>query len=169
MLGLSSSDVIAGASVVIASCALIATIWQGATARKHNRLSVRPHLDWIADRTIGKRVRLSLTNAGLGPCIIDDFVIAFEGTVYRAGSLEGGPDLSTLIADSINGYIECWMPGLGTPIQAGASVDLFRFPASDASLQVHARCVEALNKIGLLINYRSIYGERMTLRRDPEH
>jgi hypothetical protein len=59
MLGLSSSDVIATASAVIASCALVATTWQVATTRKHNRLSVRPHLDCSTDRTIGKEARLA--------------------------------------------------------------------------------------------------------------
>jgi hypothetical protein len=42
-----NSDLIALSAAVVALLALAATLWQAKLARTHNRLSVKPHLDWF--------------------------------------------------------------------------------------------------------------------------
>ena len=58
-------------SVVIAVCALVATLWQEASSREHNRLSVRPILDIVIGlASDSSPAGVSLENRGVGPAII---------------------------------------------------------------------------------------------------
>ena len=67
-------------SVVIASCALIFSIRQFSLARKHNRLSFRPHLGTWMNRDADKGFyQVELLNNGLGPAVIVEFVVKVDG------------------------------------------------------------------------------------------
>lgn len=69
------------ASTMIALCALIFTIWQGFLARKHNRLSVKPHLTPCTDDHIETKglFRYRVMNNGLGPALIERVVLKVDG------------------------------------------------------------------------------------------
>lgn len=62
---------------IIAACAMGATFWQAMITRRHNKLSVKPHLTLkTAIETSGESrylVSLSIKNTGLGPAVIQDF------------------------------------------------------------------------------------------------
>lgn len=61
------------ASVIIALCALGFTVWQGFRQRKHDRLSVKPHIDFYEkfSHTDDNLIyTLFVQNNGLGPAII---------------------------------------------------------------------------------------------------
>ena len=64
-------------SLIIATCALILTLYQIYSNRKHNYLGVRPYIKfrWTAGET-GDGV--CIKNVGLGPAIIDDFIIIYQ-------------------------------------------------------------------------------------------
>jgi len=64
---------------ILAICAISLTIWQGASNRKHNRLSTRPHLT-LTSNTLVKDVFYSadLKNDGLGPAFIKDISIFLD-------------------------------------------------------------------------------------------
>ena len=69
-------------TAVIGICALGLTIYQAALARKHNRLSVRPHLTRFTHRTTepGKGVlSVDLINKGIGPAFISAFEVYLDG------------------------------------------------------------------------------------------
>ncbi len=67
-------------STVIALCALVFSFWQGAKIRKHNRLSVRPHLTTWRHRDPDKGFyAVELINNGIGHAVIEDFVIKIDG------------------------------------------------------------------------------------------
>lgn len=82
--------VITGISTaVIALCALGLSIWQGVEARKHNRLSVRPHLTtWThSDAEKGFYV-VELINNGIGPAVIEEFSVKADGTLVSGDGSE---------------------------------------------------------------------------------
>jgi hypothetical protein len=64
------------AQATIALFALGLTIYQASLARRHSRLTVKPHLsvkaDLRYDATLNSSiVKITLTNNGLGPAVID--------------------------------------------------------------------------------------------------
>lgn len=83
------------AEAVIAFCALGLTFQQGLATRKHNRQSVRPHLvaktDFRADgNSVIFKASATLVNAGVGPAVIQSFVVLFgdeEHSVKTPGEL----------------------------------------------------------------------------------
>jgi len=68
-------------SIFIAVCALFISVWHGIVARKHNRLSVRPHLtSWTDDHLNTKGLfRYRVMNNGLGPALIEKIVLKVDG------------------------------------------------------------------------------------------
>ena len=67
-------------STVIALCALGFSVWQAAQARKHNRLSFRPHLTTWTHRNPEKGFyAVELINNGLGPAVIEEFLLKVDG------------------------------------------------------------------------------------------
>jgi hypothetical protein len=69
-------------TAVIGICALGLTIYQAVLARKHNRLSVRPHLTRFTNLSTqpGKGVlSVDLINKGIGPAFISAFEVYLDG------------------------------------------------------------------------------------------
>ena len=67
------------AEAIIALSALGLAVWQGIAQRKHNILSVKPHLilaGHVSDVT--PQVQLELRNTGTGPAVIQDFKIYLD-------------------------------------------------------------------------------------------
>ena len=59
--------------------ALIVSIYEGYEIRKHNRLSVRPHLQNDVNRRGVTDYSIGIKNGGLGPAIIEEFEIFANG------------------------------------------------------------------------------------------
>jgi hypothetical protein len=77
---LSWEAVAALASVVIAFCAFVLTVWQVVTTRRHNRLSVKPFLTtWTDSDYDENRYGIKLINNGVGPALIKSFTIEVDG------------------------------------------------------------------------------------------
>ena len=68
------------AGEVIALSALGFAIWQGYIARRHNKLSVRPHLTFTS-MLLDKEPHLTVNikNNGLGTAIITDYKVILDG------------------------------------------------------------------------------------------
>lgn len=63
-------------SVVIALCALGLTIYQASVTRRHNRLSVTPHIQIFTERSLSKgigTISVSILNNGLGPALFESY------------------------------------------------------------------------------------------------
>ncbi len=93
-----SEILIAGASafvaicaLVVAVCALVATVRQGRQNYMHNKLSVKPRL-MIATHThkakTDSEISCSLINSGLGPAIIKDFILIYDGVEISKNNSE---------------------------------------------------------------------------------
>jgi len=74
-------EIITGiSSVIIATCALGVTIWHGIQTRRHNRLSVLPHLaSWKHFEGSKNHYSVELSNNGVGPALIKTFKIEVDG------------------------------------------------------------------------------------------
>jgi hypothetical protein len=150
------------ASAVIASCALWFSIWQAAQQRRHNRLSVKPHLaTWTYRDPQKGTFKVELINNGLGPAHIERFSLeldgvglsenpmpglenflnrAFPNTPYRAtvGSVEGN---YVMAPKEIRTIIE--LQFLKAPFPTKKAMD------------------DAVAKLEIEVGYRSFYDEKL--------
>ncbi|HBG78575.1 MAG TPA: hypothetical protein DDW84_07020 [Phycisphaerales bacterium] len=76
-------------SSIIALCALIFTIWQGFIVREHNQLSYRPYLlTWTSSDADKGIYSVELMNNGLGPALIENFVLKVDGEIISGDGTE---------------------------------------------------------------------------------
>ena len=67
--------------LMIALCALFASIWQGRIAHRHNKLTVKPYLDSsIVQENDTHKVTFS--NEGFGPAILKKISFSYQGKTY---------------------------------------------------------------------------------------
>ena len=142
---LGSIDSLALAGLVVALCAMVATVWQGAIARKHNRLSVRPVLTLYRREADGI---ISVRNNGSGPAIVVSYELYSKAKRLSLESLDG---VFPTITD---------VPELtpGVAIAVGESVELIK-----AVTVLEASHVQPMQELRFRIVYESIYGERRIL------
>lgn len=142
---LASLDPVASAGFVVALCAMVATVWQGAIARKHNRLSVRPVLTLCRRETEGV---ISIRNNGSGPALLISYELYSNGELLSLHALDG---IFPTVTD---------VPELtpGTAIAVGESIELIK-----AVTFLEANHIQPMQDLRFRIVYESIYGERRTL------
>ena len=66
--------------MVIALSALIVSVWQVKLYQDHNKLSVKPYLDYHLIQS--DSLTVSFSNQGLGPAIINNVTFKFNGKIY---------------------------------------------------------------------------------------
>jgi hypothetical protein len=76
---MNASIVVAICATVIAVLSLAVSVYEARSARRHDRISVRPHLALQASMRQGHRAGLQLINAGLGPAAITRTVLTLDG------------------------------------------------------------------------------------------
>lgn len=160
---ISSDTITAIAATVIALLALFTSIWQGATSREHNRLSVKPHLDiaWIGDTANEWGIRID--NAGIGPAEILEFEVSIDGTRNIEWDTESWwTVINTLWPKQIPGeerpYFVLLRPG--NALREGRELFLLKFGPTDS----WQYC--PLKRLSVRIKYQSIYGDRFELKSD---
>ncbi len=143
------------ASIVIAGCALVATTVQGMQNRKHNRLSLRPLLGpkfyYKKVKSGKKRHTLILVNHGIGPAIIKDFILKFEG---KEISRNNGTDYFAFLTKKIGLFDNTTANHCdrGGVVDAGERLILWEFehdPITESRAFV--------DEIEILIVYNSLY------------
>lgn len=78
------------AALMISICALFLTISQAMATRKHNRLTVRPHIATYSETKADPErkgiriIKVQLTNSGLGPAFIKKFEPLLDGVSIKA-------------------------------------------------------------------------------------
>jgi hypothetical protein len=75
------------AAVIVSVCALVLTTTQIALTRRHNRLSVQPHLTTHTTQRIDQETGLAtlqstLSNCGLGPAFVKKFEVLLDGEAF---------------------------------------------------------------------------------------
>ncbi|WP_417559220.1 hypothetical protein [Marinomonas sp.] len=100
--GLGASDVTAIAGVFIAAIALFGSLQQGHKAKKHNQLSIQPHL--IISSSLqddGKLLTFWLENCGLGPAVINDYSLKINDVLVADKSRYIGSNVQDTITTEI--------------------------------------------------------------------
>lgn len=150
---------IALASAAVALCALGVTIWQGKQNYKHNKLSVRPFLrtfeysDTLNSKT--GRLTFELMNCGIGPAIIKNFVLLYEGKeVSRNNRKTYYEFLQKLLVDFDN--LKISMYGPGAAMQTGEKLLLLSF-----AYDLKKQDIGFADKLNLIVEYQSIYEDEV--------
>ncbi len=160
------SDYTALASVIVASCALGFTIWQGMQTRRHNILSVKPHLGTWTDSQPDKRLyTIELLNNGIGPALIKNFSIYVDDRLvdgYEDGTKAIKKALKILFPnytyDSYRSYV-----GPGYMMAPKESRTLVRVQFTGKLTPPPEEVDRTINRAKLIINYESIYEEAFRL------
>lgn len=155
--------VTAWASLIIASVALLFTIYQAHLSRRHNRLSVKPsltlwpHTDRQGDHA---RLKVDLLSTGLGPAVIKKSTILFD---------------KTPITEDFYNFVEAQLKSLGPYVRlATSTIDEYAMPSNERrtlievifyqqDFQTVDRFRNLLDRFDLICEYECFYGETQIL------
>ena len=145
--------IISVCSIIIALAALITTIWQGLITRKHNRLSVKPIGDILANNFEDK-IDVILENKGTGPLIIKSFR-AIVNNESKSNLIDWMPNLP-------NGFNwSNWLKDFeGTALKPLESITLLEFKLDfreEKQRKIRDNIRKALCKICIEFEYKDIY------------
>jgi hypothetical protein len=152
------------ASAFIALCALGLSVWQGLVARKHARLSVRPHLSHFSHGDGGSGVyTIEIVNNGIGPALIQKCTVKVDGKPVPGNN-----------ADVTESAVKTLFPtqptratnfGYLTPGHAFRPNDQWVFVQLEFANPPEYKFVEkTLERLDLEIAYTSFYGEPFHFR-----
>lgn len=170
MYNMTSSDIIATCSLVVAALALIATFWQGWLTHRHNRLSVRPLLVWHIDRRNCKgscSITFLVKNLGIGPAVIKDRYFTKDNSRFNPNisTDEVGEFLKYAIKDKIKYELKRYgLPGKGSAIPSQvefvvAEIDFPELPGDKFWSVNHL-----LGGIDFRVDYESMYKEPFDMK-----
>lgn len=155
---MTSEFIIAVASAAIALTALAVAIWQGILMRRHNRLSLRPHLTFRQMMSeANPQFSLELLNNGLGPAIIRRFQVLIDGKREEHFEAQGWMALLDLIG--LKGR------AIGTSCEpdeflaSGQSLQLIKYESQPTPIETR-ELRKALRRIEIHIGYQSVYTDR---------
>ena len=165
---LTSSDLIALSSGVVALCALGISAWQAYLSRRAAVLSARPILDIESMCTPSEGFAIWLRNRGLGPAIIESIYITTKNSRF---------ELTT--PDQFHEYMRQYIPSerasttfmyrqlcSGSVIEHGERIELFSISKDEHRTAYIDHARELLLESSYLLTYKSIYGTRY-VSRDP--
>jgi hypothetical protein len=163
---LNANAVMSAVGLVVALAALGLTIYQARSTSVHNRLSVRPVLDFDESYPRGQRAGLRLCNVGLGPAEIISGSIWLDG--HKREEPFGKPVIDAL-RDELSAAqrrpsASTFTPGavLVTDYNEFVlSVDPFD-PAADQEF------VKLIGRLRIVITYASLYGDKAVLDWSPQ-
>lgn len=152
------------AEVIIAGCALILTIYELHANRRHNRLSVVPHIvssfhkDWNND---GLTATYDICNHGIGPARIKKFTLYIKGEVFTPP--EKKEPIESLICTHVAGRLKYDIkkqafPGRDYSILAGQSYRLCEIQFPNAKTADLDGMDEIWKGMDIRIEYESFYG-----------
>ena len=148
-------------TILIAALALCAAIWNDHATRKHNRLSVKPHIN------IGKYILpdwsgIYLWNIGLGPAMVKSFRVIIHGEVIPGKSMEiWNAAIKTLGFGEVLGSATATGFQAGDTIPNGGKIHLIEVNAANISPNEYKikqdSVLKFLKDIKIEIEYTSMY------------
>lgn len=161
---MTSADIIATCSVVIAGLAFFATAWQTWLAYDHNRLSVKPLLVWHISRELlsgGTVIKYTLENRGLGPALIKDRYFTKDGkrfTAPESSTDEVSAFLEFVFGNRVQYHLKTFgLPGKAAAIPSGAEVIIGEIFFPGVSAEQLATIEKLVGDIDFHVNYESMY------------
>lgn len=159
---MTSEFIIATASIAIALSALAVAIWQGTLMRRHNRLSLRPHLTFRQMLSeANPQFSLELLNNGIGPAIIKEFQVLLDEERMDHFEAQGWMALLDLIG--LKGRAIGASCGPDEFLASGQSLQLIKYESQPAPIGTR-ELRKALRQIEVHIDYQSVYGDRYRVR-----
>lgn len=156
-----TSDVISLSAAIIALCALAISIWQGYITRNHQKLTVKPHIDFDYKFFPGKPIELRIMNNGLGPAVITSFNVLFDGKKISNSHSESYIKITDKLKDD-TGFdltFEYNFPLKNEAFPAGSIEYLLKVTLKDKN---DADAMEAakniLSRVGFSADYECMYG-----------
>ena len=156
-------------SAIIALCAFIFTIWQFAQARKHNRLSFRPHLTTWTDQDAAKGFYgIELLNNGLGPAIIERFVVKVDGKSISGDGTEPIEKALKILFPNFAYQARQSYLANGYSMSAKERCTIVAVQFLGPQLPSAEFVEHAINRSALEISYKSFYEETFHLSTEEE-
>lgn len=164
---MSASDIIATASLVVAALAFGIAVWQLRLSRKHNSLSVKPHLTWnmsTMQNVASLNVTYSLSNNGIGPAFVRECYFSLDGNHFKS------PDPSQSEIDSLVKQLlpEGWnctvvaqgLPGINSAIVAGKDMIIAELAVGNDALTDPQKLNQLLDRVSFSVVYEDLYGKQ---------
>lgn len=152
------------AALVISVCAVVLTLASASATRKHNRLSVRPHMATFTTRGPDKDdssvyvVAVTLRNCGLGPAIIRKFEVLLDGVPV---AVEKPDDLFPIFDETIKAekvVSKCNFAVLH-PDHAMAKDEVVPVATVAIRPPFYPEMEDDLQRFHLRVTFESMYGE----------
>ena len=153
------------AAEIIATSALLFTAYQTHLSRKHNRLSVKPHITTFTNRLLnntGGVLTVSVLNNGLGPAFVTGFTVYLDNNpIDTKQPSEVEQRLSEVLGGPQFNFTTTYF---GTDYAMRANEDKVllhvHFPAlANADIE---EVEKKLKRFDLVLSYKSAYGETFT-------
>jgi hypothetical protein len=164
---LNNSDIIAAASLVIATLAFFTTAWQTWVTHRHSQLSVKPLLNWATHRTLtpkGYEVRVVLSNAGLGPAVIHARHFTLDGSKYKSQS-DKETDAEALVGKLLPKDWNCslvaqGLPGIGSAILPNNHQLIAHLVFDPFVYDYSSHLDKLMERVQFIVEYGDLYGNR---------
>ncbi|GGQ30734.1 hypothetical protein [Shewanella litoralis] len=151
------------ASEIIALSALGLAIWQGVSTRRHNRLAVKPHLDFSSKYSDGETFTLWLKNDGIGPAIVKKYELFLDGVLQpNEGSKLVTETLKKLNTPSVSFGGMALNPN--SSLAASTKQQILHYDMENYSKSLRKDFESEFKRIEIVIKYESLYGERFTAK-----
>ena len=127
--------------LIIALCALFTSVWQAKITKQHNKLTVKPYLDFSIVQD-NEEHKVSISNQGFGPAIIKKVKFRYNGKEYADlyDALKAANERKNVIGSFKYGKNSIVAPGT-------------------TKLLIHLK-ERRFRNIQVVILYESIYGEK---------
>lgn len=176
---ISAETVTAVAAIVTAVVALAVGVWNNIQTRRHNRLSVIPHLVFVAelgdvdepgdDREGAPREggTLTLRNEGVGPAVVDSVSVHVLGPDSTQRAHASLPEAAEPLERAQPGVeiLGTTDIGSGSVIASGREVPLLRFAVDEGAVpdtlagEGADLAVALLDRLTMVVHYHSVYGD----------
>ncbi|MFY0593005.1 MAG: hypothetical protein JXQ92_10180 [Roseivirga sp.] len=131
--------------VIIAVCAVVVSAWQVEIAQRHNKLIVRPYLNFFSGWATEDSWALKLQNEGIGPAVIKSVSLTYKGQVYSHwDELLDAVGIRGQRVNSIN-------LGINSPFKTDKEIVYLQLKGDPENRKIYG--------VDVLIKYASIYDE----------
>ena len=148
-------------SLVVAMIAVGISSWQMWVQRKHNRVSVTPHLSEHTRTSVNNGVislQFNVANNGIGPAFINSFTVLHNGK-----KLDKDTDVPKLVAErsgmNVVDRSTHWL-AKGASLAVNEKLTLFSLDVRQGSKCLKQELETAFNEYDLVIEYSNAYKER---------
>lgn len=144
--------------LIIAVAAFFIAFWQVITTRKHNKLSVVPHL--VFERNVDERsmiVKIILKNNGIGPAIIKSYDVFLDEIKQKQFKSTQWTDIAKKSGFEAK-YVGGMMLETDSAIGINEEKPILNIELSRA--QKKSEIDKAIYRINIKINYECVYGKQ---------